>query len=132
MWRCRRWRLTGKASHLVSTPALFFDTLGLAARTGSYPLEEINDYLRLHPSRSDQLAETLSYFDLRNFAPLVSASTLVMAGPASSVVGPEALGDLASSISGSAEVYASQQSSYKDGLFQEQMGRVEGWAMTNQ
>ena len=112
--------LAGKASHLVSTPALFFDTLGLAARTESYPLEEVNDYLRLHPSRGEQAAGTLSYFDLRNFAPLVNASTLVMAGPAGSALGPESLGDLASSTPGGAEVYASQQSSYKDGLFQEQ------------
>ncbi len=112
--------LAGKASHVVSTPALFFDTLGLAARTGSYPLEEINDYLRLHPSLREQAAGTLSYFDLRNFASMVNASTLVMAGPTGSALGPEALGDLASSIPGGAEVYASQQSSYKDGLFQEQ------------
>lgn len=112
--------LAGKASHVVSTPALFFDTLALAARTESYPLEEINDYLRLHPSRREHVAETLSYFDLRNFAPRVNADTLVMAGPVGSALGPEALGNLASSIPGGAEIYASQQSSYKDGLYQEQ------------
>ena len=112
--------LVGKASHVVSTPALFFDSLALAAGTESYPLEEINDYLRLHPSLREQVTETLSYFDLRNFAPMVNAGALVMAGPAGSVLGPEALGDLASSIPGGAYVYASQQSSYKDGLHQEQ------------
>ena len=112
--------LAGKASHVISAPALFFETLASAARTESYPLEEINDYLRLHPSRSEQVAQTLSYFDLRSFAPLVNASTLVMAGPAGSALGPEALGELASSIPGGADIYASQQSSYKDGLYQEQ------------
>jgi len=111
--------LAGKASHLVSTPALFFDTLALAGRTESYPLEEVNDYLRLHSCRSEPVAETLSYFDLRNFAPSVKAETLLMAGPAGSALGPEALRELASSIPGGADVYASRQSSYKDGLHQE-------------
>ena len=112
--------LAGKASHVVSTPALFFETLASAARTESYPLEEINDYLRLHPSRNEQVSQTLSYFDLRSFAPLVNANALFMAGPAGSSLGPEALEELASSIPGGADIYASQQSSYKDGLHQEQ------------
>ncbi len=112
--------LVGKASHVVSTPTLFFDSVGLAAHTESYPLAEINDYLRLHPSRRERVAETLSYFDLRNFAPRVNADTLVMVGPVGSALGLEALGNLASSIPGGAEIYASQQSSYKDGLYQEQ------------
>ncbi len=112
--------LDGIASHLVSTPALFFDTLSLADRTESYPLEEVNDYLRLNPTDREQVAETLSYFDLRSFASSVNASTMVMAGPPGSALGPEALESLASSIPGGADVYASQQSSYKDGLYQEQ------------
>ena len=40
--------LSPHVTHLVSTPTLLFDTLDLALRTGTYPLEEINDYLRLH------------------------------------------------------------------------------------
>ena len=112
--------LTRIAPHLVTTPALFFDTVAMAARTDSYPLEEISDHLRLHPSRGELVAETLSYFELRNFAPLVKANALIMAGPAGSALGPEALEDLASSMPGGANIYASQQSSYKDGLRQEQ------------
>ena len=112
--------LAGIASHLVTTPAIFFDTLAKAAGTESYPLEEINDYLRLHPSHRERVAETLSYFDLRNFVHKVYANALVMAGPAGSGLGPEALEGLASSIPGGADVYASQQSSYKDGLHHEQ------------
>ena len=112
--------LGGGASHLVCTPALFFDTLAISARSNSYPLEEINDYLRLHPDRRDRIAKTLSYFDVRAFAPMMAASTLVMAGPEGSAMGPTTLADLASSIPGGADVYASQQSSFKDGLHQEQ------------
>ena len=111
--------LGGEASHLVCTPALFYDALSLAERSSSYPLEEYNDYLRFQPSHADRVASTLSYFDLRAFAPTVNAATLIMAGPDGSSLGPEALADLGSSIPGGSSIYASQQSSYKDGLHSE-------------
>src|SRR5262245_60644770 len=34
------------ATHVVTTPALFYRTMELAPRTQAYPLEEINDHLR--------------------------------------------------------------------------------------
>ena len=111
--------LGGGASRLVCTPALFYDALALAARSSAYPLEEYNDYLRFQPSRADEVARTLSYFDLRAFAPMVNAATLIMAGPDGSALGPEALADLGAAIPGGADIYASQQSSYKDGLHAE-------------
>ena len=111
--------LGGVASHLVCIPALFFDALTLASRSDSYPLEEYNDYLRLHPSHSDLVAHTLSYFDLRAFAPGVNARTLIMAGPDGSALGPAALADFGETIPSGASIYASQQSSYKDGLHSE-------------
>ena len=112
--------LGGVASHLVCTPALFFDSLPISARSNAYPLEEINDYLRLHPSHSDRVAGTLSYFNLRAFAPSVNAAALIMAGPDGSAMGPDALADLGASIPGGSDIYASQQSSYKDGMHSEQ------------
>ena len=66
-------------THLICGPALFYDTAELASRTQEYPLAEVNDYLRLHPERSDEVRRTLSYFDLRWFAPRVRATTLVLA-----------------------------------------------------
>ncbi len=111
--------LGGEASHLVCTPALFYDALALAARSSGYPLEEYNDYLRFQPSHTDRVAHTLSYFDLRAFAPTVNAATLIMAGPAGASLGPGTLADLGSSIPGGSCIYASQQSSYKDGLHAE-------------
>ena len=113
--------LGGVASHLVCTPALFFDALALAARSNSYPLEEYNDYLRLEPSSKDDVTRTLSYFDLRAFAPAVNATTLIVAGPEGSALGPGTLAELGASIPGGSSIYASQQSSYKDGLY------VERW-----
>ena len=110
----------GGASHLVCTPALFFDPLVSAERTDGYPLEEYNDYLRFRPDSAEAVRRTLAYFDLRGFASSVEATTLLMAGPEGSVMGPEALVGLTASMPSGAAVRASQQSSYKDGLFQEQ------------
>ena len=107
------------ASRLVCTPVLFYDALALAARSSAYPLEEYNDYLRFQPSRAADAARTLSYFDLRAFAPSIDAATLIMAGPDGSALGPDALADLGAAIPGGADIYASQQSSYKDGLHAE-------------
>ena len=109
----------GGATHLVCTPALFYDPLGLASKTNGYPLEEYNDYLRTHPSERDSVAKTLSYFDLRAFAGGVSATTLINAGPEGSNLGPDALGPLSDAIGGEVTVYASERSSYKDGLYLE-------------
>ena len=111
--------LAGSASHLVCTPALFFDPLGRAAETDSYPLEEYNDYLRHHPSDRAGVEATLGRFDLRGFAPGVRSHTLLMAGPEGSVLGPETLSALADSIAGEVSMYASRRSSYLDGVHME-------------
>ena len=107
------------ASHLVCTPALFFDPLTLARGTRGYPLEEYNDYLRTHPSKGGSVADTLSHFDLRAFAHRIRATTLINAGPEGSVLGPDTLRQLAEAVGGDVTVYASERSSYKDGLYQE-------------
>src|SRR6266566_1995288 len=39
------------ATHVVTAPALFYDTMALAPKTHAYPLEEINDYLRAFPAQ---------------------------------------------------------------------------------
>ena len=113
------------ATHLVCTPALFFDPLGLAQKTQSYPIEEYNDYLRTHPSSVDSVANTLSHFDLRAFAHRIEATTLINAGPESSLLEPEALRPLTESVGGDVTVYASERSSYKDGL------HLERWIADN-
>lgn len=107
------------ATHLVCTPALFFDALGLAQKTQGYPLQEYNDYLSTYPSDKDSVANTLSYFDLRAFADGINSTTLINAGPAGSILAPDALRPVSEAISGDVTVYASQHSSYKDGLYME-------------
>ena len=107
------------ATHLICTPALFFDPLSLARNTQGYPLQEYNDYLSTHPSDKDSVANTLSHFDLRAFANRIGVTTLINAGPAGSILAPDALGPVSDAVGGDVTVYASQHSSYKDGLYME-------------
>jgi cephalosporin-C deacetylase len=111
--------LTSGATHVVTTPALFYKTAELAPRTQAYPLEEINDYLRLFPARVESVRRTLTCFELSAFAPRVTADTLVMAGAPGSVLDAAALGPLRSALGGPVTVHDSEQSTYKDGLYAE-------------
>lgn len=107
------------ATHLVAAPALFYDTVNLAQRTTAYPLEEINDYLRQFPAQAEAMRHTLAYYDLRAFAPRVSATTLLMAGPPGSLLSGQALTPLIEALPDTVTVHDSEQSSYKDGLYAE-------------
>ncbi len=112
--------LTGGATRVVAAPALFYRTAELASRTQAYPLEEINDYLHMFPPRADAVRRTLTYYDLRGFAPRVAATTLLMAGAPGSLLDAQALRPLIAALPGRVTVYESQQSLYKDGLYTEQ------------
>jgi cephalosporin-C deacetylase-like acetyl esterase len=108
------------ATHVVTAPALFYDTAGLAPRAQAYPLEEVNDYLRAFPDRAEAVRRTLAYYDLRAFAPRLRATTLVMAGAPGSLLDAPALEPLVRAMQGPVTVYVSEQSGYKDGLYTEQ------------
>src|SRR5712691_2711115 len=108
------------ATRVVTTPALFYNTAELAPKTQAYPLEELNDYLRAFPDRAEAVRRTLAYYDLRAFAPRLSATTLVMAGAPGALLDAPTLGPLVPALRGQVTVYASEQSSYKDGLYTEQ------------
>jgi cephalosporin-C deacetylase len=107
------------ATHVVATPALFYNTAELASKTQAYPLEEINDYLHTFPAKTAAVYQTLAYYDMRAFAPRVTATTLLMAGPTGSALGGQALAPLVQALSGPVTVHESEQSSYKDGLYAE-------------
>ena len=112
--------LSAPATHLVCTPALMHATLDRARRTSAYPLEEINDYLRLHPEREAAVAQTVSYFDLHWFADRVNATTLVMAGAHGSALDASALSSLIGDIPGETDVHEAEHSGYRDGRFSEE------------
>src|SRR5207249_10369163 len=83
--------LTPGATHVVTTPALFYKTAELAPRTQAYPLEEINDYLRTFPARAEAVRRTLAHYDLRGLAPRVTATTLLMTGAPGTLLDGQAL-----------------------------------------
>lgn len=107
-------------NHVVCTPALFHDAGLLAPRSEAYPLEEINDYSRLHPTLRGAVLNTLSYFNLRWFAPRVAARTLVMGEADGAVLDGKALANLMEALPGNPDFHPSERSTYKDGLFAEE------------
>jgi cephalosporin-C deacetylase len=60
-----------------------------ASLTHSYPYQEINDYLRLHPEREEQVRRTVAYFDGINFADRIRCPIIVNIGLRDDVCPPE-------------------------------------------
>lgn len=56
---------------------------------GSYPYEEIKDYLRQNPQREAQVLTTLDYVDTLNFADSIRVPTLLSVGLSDDVCPPE-------------------------------------------
>ncbi|MCE2439485.1 MAG: acetylxylan esterase [Candidatus Latescibacteria bacterium] len=104
--------LRGGLTHLVASPSFYYGTLDRAAGTESYPLEEVNEYLRQFPDRRAMVARTVSYFDPLFFAPRITVPTLLWGSR-------PVLGAMVESMPGRAEVRASEHSRYRDGVFQE-------------
>lgn len=113
--------LRGGAPYLVCSPALFADTAALAPRSRDYPLEEINDYLNLHPQRRGAVERALSLFNLRYHAPNVRAETLIAASAPGGILDAAALRPIQDAMPGAATIFESESSSYKDGM------RIERW-----
>jgi cephalosporin-C deacetylase len=57
--------------------------------THTYPYQEINDYLRLHPESRAAIAETWAYYDCHNFADKIRCPILVNIGLQDNVCPPE-------------------------------------------
>ena len=64
----------------------FIDSIEL---THTYPYQEINDYLRLHPESREPVVETLAYFDCVNFADKITCPIIVNIGLQDNVCPPE-------------------------------------------
>jgi cephalosporin-C deacetylase len=64
----------------------FMDSIEL---TRTYPYEEINDYLRLHPDSRALVEQTVNYFDCINFADRISCPIIVNIGLQDNVCPPE-------------------------------------------
>jgi cephalosporin-C deacetylase len=59
------------------------------ALTHTYPYEEINDFLRLHPESRLAVAQTVAYFDGINFADRITCPIIVNIGRQDNVCPPE-------------------------------------------
>jgi cephalosporin-C deacetylase len=105
--------LRPELTHIVATPALFYATMDQLPQTDIYPLEEINDYLRLYPNRREAVSRTLAYFEPLFFAPSVRIPTLLWGNPGT-------IAPLAEAVDGQVEVREPTYSSYQDGLYQEE------------
>ena len=106
-------------THLVATPVIHHRALERAAATQAYPLEELNDYLRLYPDRRGPVANTLSHYDLAGFAPRVEATSLLLADSGSNGISAQYLEAVVQSIPGPSQVHESEHSGYRDGVFAE-------------
>ncbi len=60
-----------------------------ASLTRSYPYEEINDYLRLHPDDEPAARKTLDYYDIHNFVDRITCPIIVNIGLRDDVCPPE-------------------------------------------
>lgn len=84
---------------------MFYRLLEAAARTDTYPVEEINDHLRGHPGDREAIGQTLALFDPAAHAESVKATTLLSVGDPGSIGGPEWLEPLAGALGGPVEQY---------------------------
>ena len=60
-----------------------------ASLTRSYPYEEINDYLRLHPEREEAARDTFDLHDIHNFVDKIECPIIVNIGLMDDVCPPE-------------------------------------------
>lgn len=59
---------------------MFFRLMEARKYSDSYPIEEVNDYLRTYPDQLDSVATTLAYFDPTLHASRVAARSLLSVG----------------------------------------------------
>ena len=64
---------------LVDAP-FFYGAMEARRHTDGYPLEELNDYLRVAPEAEGGMARTLALFDPLHHAPVVRATTMFATG----------------------------------------------------
>ena len=84
---------------------VFYRASEAIAKTNDYPLEEINDYLRVNPDKRDAVMKTLSYFDPLNHAPDVKATTILSVGNEGTMSGMPWLQPLVDALGGPVEQY---------------------------
>ena len=72
--------LAPKATHVVSHLSLWHRMFEILPMTKAYPLEEVNDLMRLHPHQAPQIRDALNYLEPMNMVHLVQAEILLITG----------------------------------------------------
>jgi cephalosporin-C deacetylase len=85
------------------TALTFYRLMEARQRSDAYPIEEINDFLRIFPAQEEAVAETLSYFDPIHHGGSVNARTQFAVGDPGALGGPEWIQPLTAAIGGQAE-----------------------------
>lgn len=107
-------------THLVHNPGPFYNVEEVAPRSSAYPVEEINDYLRLNPRRRNSVFDTLSHFDPRWVAESIGARTLIMGDEDGGNLDRRAVHVLLEALADRVTYQPTQHSSYKDGMVVEE------------
>jgi cephalosporin-C deacetylase-like acetyl esterase len=98
-------RRPGTVSAMHVTGLMFHRLMDVRKRTDMYPIEEINDSIRLFADRKATISNTVSYFDPQHHAGAISVPVLVAAGDNNAVNGPEWLAGLTGAFAGNVELY---------------------------
>jgi cephalosporin-C deacetylase-like acetyl esterase len=111
--------LRPQVTSLVYSPELFYATREIAPRVSGYPLEEFNDFARVHPDQAEAMWGTLAYFEPVHFASRVQARMLLVTGSDKDVYSRVTLSQLIEALYDRVELYESAHSASRDGAFLE-------------
>jgi cephalosporin-C deacetylase len=92
-------------SHVHASGLLFYRLMEHREKSSAYPVEELNDFLRGHPDRHQNVASTLAHFDPSHHVGSIKAKTLMSVGDEGAIGGPEWLGPLKDASGGPVEEY---------------------------
>jgi cephalosporin-C deacetylase len=101
-------------SALVEAPFLY-GAAEARRRSDSYPLEELNDYVRSTPEAEAKMVETLDFFDPLHHAPAVRATTMFATGDNSGLDDEASLEPLMQAVGGPVEQHALTFRGRRDG-----------------
>ena len=97
--------------------------------SASYPYAEIADLLRQHPDIESQIWDTVSYFDVVNFAPQVTCPVLLSVGMKDDVCPAPATLAMAEHIGGSVELAVYENAAHEAGTAYPHAIRKAAWIM---
>ena len=97
-------RRTGFAT-VMADSLMFYRLMEQRKRTSGYPVEEINDALRLDPDAESAIAGTVAYFDPLHHAGAIQSHVVLSVGDEGGSSGPDWLHPLVEAIPGEVEDY---------------------------